>query len=153
MSKQIKKCAYYDYMLCKTFLHTLVFEDASSPLFLTYCRIDIFRVLRQSFCGKFQIVCGFWNPANPAFRMYENLTMVSNHSIVRPMVKNHPKPLKSIVAWPKNDKKQLISMVAPNHSIQWLCCPEQSLNFCKGTKNWAKVKQSSVKLWTIIDNG
>ena len=71
MSKQIKKCAYYDYMLCKTFLHTLVFEDASSPLFLTYCRIDIFRVLRQSFCGKFQIVCGFWNPANPAFRMYD----------------------------------------------------------------------------------
>ena len=70
MSKQIKKCAYYDYMLCKTFLHTLVFEEASSPLFLTYCRIDIFRVLRQSFCGKFQIVCGFWNPANPAFRMY-----------------------------------------------------------------------------------
>jgi len=70
MSKQIKKCAYYDYMLCKTFLHTLLFEDASSLLFLTYCRIDIFRVLRQSFCGKFQIACGFWNPANPAFRMY-----------------------------------------------------------------------------------
>ena len=70
MSKQIKKCAFYDYMLCKTFLHTLVFEDASSPLFLAYCRIDIFRVLRQFFCRKFQIVCGFWNPANPAFRMY-----------------------------------------------------------------------------------
>ena len=70
MSKQIKKCAYYDYMLCKTFLHTLVFEDASSPFFLTYCRIDIFRVLRQSFCGKFQIVCGVWTPATPAFRMY-----------------------------------------------------------------------------------
>ena len=70
MSKQIKKCAYYDYMLCKTFLHTLVFEDASSPLFLTYCKIDIFRARRQSFCGKFQIVCGFWNPANPTFRMY-----------------------------------------------------------------------------------
>ena len=33
---------YYDYMLYKTFLHTLVFKDASSPLFLTYCRIDIF---------------------------------------------------------------------------------------------------------------
>ena len=79
MSKQIKKCAYYDYMLCKTFLHTLVFEDASSPLFLTYCRIDIFRVLRQSFCGKFQIVCGFWNPANPVFRMYGHtpLTLIS----------------------------------------------------------------------------
>ena len=70
MSKQIKKSAYYDYMLCKTFLHTLVFEDASSPFFLTYCRIYIFRVLREFFCGKFQIVCGFWNPANPAFRMY-----------------------------------------------------------------------------------
>ena len=38
-------------------------------LSLTYCRIGIFRALRQSFCGKFQIVCGFWNPANPAFRM------------------------------------------------------------------------------------
>ena len=57
-------------MLCKTFLHTLVFEEASSPLFLTYCRIDIFGVFRKSFSGKFQIVCGFWNPANPAFRMY-----------------------------------------------------------------------------------
>ena len=42
-----------------------------SHLFLTYCRIDILRVLRQSFYGKFQILCGFWNPANPAFRMYD----------------------------------------------------------------------------------
>ena len=64
-------CVYYEYMLCKTFLHTLVFQDASSPLFLKYCIIDIFRFLRQSFCGKFKIVCGFWNPANPAFRMYD----------------------------------------------------------------------------------
>ena len=39
------------------------------------CRIDSFRVLRQSFCGKFQIVCGFWNPANPTFRMYVHLIM------------------------------------------------------------------------------
>ena len=70
MSKRIKKCVYHDYMLCKTFLHTLVFEETSSPLFLTYCRIDIFCILRKSFCGKFQIVCGFYNPANPAFRMY-----------------------------------------------------------------------------------
>ena len=77
MSKRIKKCVYYDYMLCKTFLHTLVFEDASSPLFLTYCRIDIFRVLRQSFCGKFQIVCGFWNPANPVFRMYADNLLIA----------------------------------------------------------------------------
>ena len=79
MSKQIKKCAYYDYMLCKTFLHTLVFKVVSSPLFLTYCRIDIFRVLRQSFCGKFQIVCGFWNPANPVFRMYALSQICSNN--------------------------------------------------------------------------
>ena len=70
MSKRYKMCVYYEYMLCKTFLHTLVFQDASSPLFLKYCIIDIFRFLRQSFCGKFKIVCGFWNPANPAFRMY-----------------------------------------------------------------------------------
>ena len=49
---------------------TLVFEDASSPLFLTHCQIDIFRVLRQSVCGKFQIVCGFWTPTNPPLRMY-----------------------------------------------------------------------------------
>ena len=42
---------------------------AAMALYL-YCRIDSFRVLRQSFCGKFQIVCGFWKPAKPAFRMY-----------------------------------------------------------------------------------
>ena len=70
MLKRFKKCVYFHYMLCKTFLHTLVFADASSHSFLTFCRIDILRVLRQSFYGKFQILCGFWNPANPAFRMY-----------------------------------------------------------------------------------
>ena len=81
MSKWIKKCVYFDCKSkCKTFLQTLVCEDASPP-----CRIDIFRVLRQSFCGKFQIVCGFWNPANPAFRMYElslPLPNISKHSNV-----------------------------------------------------------------------
>ena len=40
------------------------------PLFLTYWRIYSFYVLRQSFCGKFQIVCGVWTPVTPAFRMY-----------------------------------------------------------------------------------
>ena len=80
MSKQIKKCAYYNCIFCKTFLHTLVFEDASSPLFLTFCIIHIFRVLRQSFCGKFQIVCGFWNPANPVFRMYEEKGRAHMHN-------------------------------------------------------------------------
>ena len=31
---------------------------------------DSFRVLRQSFCGKFKIICGFSEPAEPAFWMY-----------------------------------------------------------------------------------
>ena len=43
--------------------------SSKMPLHLS-CRIDSFRVLRQSFCGKFQIVCGVWTPATPAFRMY-----------------------------------------------------------------------------------
>ena len=38
--------------------------------FYTHCRIDSFHVLRQSFCGKFKIFCGFQNPRNPLFRMY-----------------------------------------------------------------------------------
>ena len=38
--------------------------------FYTHCRIDSFCVLRQSFCGKFKIFCGFRNPQNPLFRMY-----------------------------------------------------------------------------------
>ena len=80
MSKWIKKCVYFDCKSkCKTFLQTLVCEDASPP-----CRIDIFRVLRQSFCGKFQIVCGFWNPANPTFRMYAytlSIGLTSPHRI------------------------------------------------------------------------
>ena len=68
---KVKKCAY-DYMLCMTFLHSLVFEVASSPLFLTYCKIDFFRVLRQSFCGKLQIFCRVWTPGTLAFRMYDS---------------------------------------------------------------------------------
>ena len=40
---------------------------ASSPLFLIYCRFDTFCVLRQSLCGKFQIVSGVWTPETPAF--------------------------------------------------------------------------------------
>ena len=39
-------------------------------------------------------------------------------------------------------------MVAPNHSIQWWWCPRKSLKVCDGSKKWAKVKQSTVKLWT-----
>ena len=70
MSKRFKKCVYFYYMLCRTFLHTLVFADASSHSFLTFCRIDILRVLRQSFCGKFQIVCGVRTTRSLAFRMY-----------------------------------------------------------------------------------
>ena len=31
---------------------------------------DSFRVLRQSFYGKFKIVCGVWTPGTPAFSMY-----------------------------------------------------------------------------------
>ena len=34
------------------------------------CKLDSFRVPRQSLCGKFQIICGFFHPANPTFRMY-----------------------------------------------------------------------------------
>ena len=41
-------------------------------LFLTHIEeFTVFRVLRQSFCGKFKIFCGFWEPAKPAFRMYD----------------------------------------------------------------------------------
>ena len=37
------------------------------------CRIDSFRVLRQSFCGKFKIVCGVLQPWEPPFWMYADL--------------------------------------------------------------------------------
>ena len=36
-----------------------------SPLFVTYCRIDIFRVLRQSFCGKFEFSAESGHPGYP----------------------------------------------------------------------------------------
>ena len=42
-------------------------------------------------------------------------------------------------------------MVAPNHSIQWWWCPRKSLKVCDGSKKWAKVKQSTVKLWTRLN--
>ena len=51
----------------------------------------------------------------------------------------------------KTIEKPLISMLAPNHSIQWWWCPRKSLNMCDGSKKWAKVKQSTVKLWTILN--
>ena len=41
-------------------------------------------------------------------------------------------------------------MVAPNHSIQWWWCTRKSLKVCDGSKKWAKVKQSTVKLWTSL---
>ena len=34
------------------------------------CNLDTFCVLRQSFCGKFKIVCGFLEPREPPFWMY-----------------------------------------------------------------------------------
>ena len=39
------------------------------------CNLDTFRVLRQSFCGKFKIVCRFLQPQKPPFRMYDFLAM------------------------------------------------------------------------------
>ena len=42
-------------------------------------------------------------------------------------------------------------MVAPNHSIQWWWCPRKSLKVCDGSKKWAKVKQSTVRLWTRLN--
>ena len=45
-------------MFCKTFQHILVFKDACWP-FLTHCRIDSFRVLKQSFCGKLRFSADF----------------------------------------------------------------------------------------------
>ena len=83
---------YFSFNFCRVFHHSKVeFSDLDQNwarnmplLFKTFklpnsmawhivhcCRIDSFRVLRQSFYGKFQIVCGFWNPANPTFRMYD----------------------------------------------------------------------------------
>ena len=51
----------------------------------------------------------------------------------------------------KTIEKPLISMVAPNHSIQWWWCPRKSLKVCDGSKKWAKVKQSTVRLWTRLN--
>ena len=45
-------------MLCKTFQHILVFQDACWP-FLTHCKIDSFCVLKQSFCGKLRFSADF----------------------------------------------------------------------------------------------
>ena len=39
------------------------------------CNLDTFRVLRQSLCGKFKIICGFLYPAYPTFRMYGSTIM------------------------------------------------------------------------------
>ena len=38
------------------------------------CNLVSFPVLRQSFCGKFKIVCGFRNSRNPPFWMYKCLS-------------------------------------------------------------------------------
>ena len=50
--------------------------DGPSPLFITHFRIYICRVLRQSFCRKFKIFCIFWNPRNPACRIYAGWYML-----------------------------------------------------------------------------
>ena len=70
MSKQIKKCVF---LWLEKWLGISKSRMAAMPLHLifpTYCRIDSFRVLRQSFCGKFLLVCRVWTPETPAFRMY-----------------------------------------------------------------------------------
>ena len=63
------------------------------PKPLGHHRIDSFRVLRQSFCGTFQIVCGFWKPAKPAFRMYANSRSVFFQVIILllliPLIQGH----------------------------------------------------------------
>ena len=51
----------------------------------------------------------------------------------------------------KTIQKSLISMIAPNHSVQWWWCPRKSLKVCVGSKSWAKVILSTVKLWTILN--
>ena len=46
-------------------------------------------------------------------------------------------------------------MVAHNNSIHWWWwwwwCPRKSLKVCVGSKSWAKVILSTVKLWTILN--
>ena len=79
MPKQIQKCVCYDQNNALKWLgmsKSRMAAMASSPLFLIYCRFDSFCVLRQSFCGKFQIVCGVWTPETPAFRMYDGTIFV-----------------------------------------------------------------------------
>ena len=41
--------------------------NVSSPI---QCKLDHVRIPRQSLCRQFQIICGFFNSANPTFRMY-----------------------------------------------------------------------------------
>ena len=54
--------------------------------FISDWSIDSFRVLKHSFCGKLKIVCGFWKPAKPAFRVYatksQKRQINRNHSIL-----------------------------------------------------------------------
>ena len=65
---------------CKTFQHTLVFEDASWPFFfITHCRVDSLRVLRQSFCGKFTVFIGIfrWSQCSRCRSQWRRLTQGS----------------------------------------------------------------------------
>ena len=74
MSKQIKKCVYCNQNNGQVVDISKSRMAGKMPLdryFYTHCRIDSFRVLRQSFCGKFKIFCGFRIPRNPLFRMYD----------------------------------------------------------------------------------
>ena len=34
------------------------------------CKLDSLCVARQSLCKKFQLICGFFHPADPTFRMF-----------------------------------------------------------------------------------
>ena len=58
-------------LFCKTFQHLLTFICNTLQNFqLSGTETGRFRVLRQSFCGKFKIVCGILASRAPPFWMY-----------------------------------------------------------------------------------
>ena len=50
------------------------------------CKLDSLCVARQSLCKKFQLICGFFHPADPTFRMFGlcvqlNVRLLFNNSL------------------------------------------------------------------------
>ena len=84
---------------------TLGFEDAFSPLFLIYCSFDSFRIFRQSFCGKFQIVYGVWTPA---FRMH-------GYRLLLILILIHPSDLSNLPNPPIHQTHR----IHPIYSVHW----------------------------------